>query len=151
MVVEVGQAGHLHVVARLERHLGFGVEIERLPTASYQRQFKQVCQRPLTTQGQRAAAHAAHGLGEWHTQGVPVEVEFARFELVMLAMIRRGLSCDGVGRGFDITLSPMAADHIRPAIAIPLDLLNRSLSAERAPAAHAMSRLVLVPPGPAAQ
>ena len=69
----------------------------------------------------------------------------------MLAMIRRGLGCDGVGWGFDVTLSPMAADHVRPTVAIPLDLLDRSLSAERAPAAHTMSRLVLVPPGPAAQ
>lgn len=103
----------------IECHPGFRRLNERLPTASHQRQFKQVCQRPLTTQGQRAVAHAAQELVNG-TQGVPVGGR--------VRSIRKP-SCRLRSRRGPVAMAPRQADmgrfpggrrpRPRPATAIP--------------------------------
>ena len=151
VVVVVRQTGHRLVGLRIERHTGLGVEVERLPATGHQRQVEGVAQRPLSDQPQAAAADRTHLRVERHAQRIPVRAERVGVELVVLVVGRRGDGLDGVLRRVDVAFAAVTADHVRPAVLVPFDLLDRGLAAERAPAARVGERLGLVVPRAAAQ
>ena len=83
---------------------------------------------------------------ERDAQCVPFHVERRPRKIIATRVICRRICWDGITRCLDFQLSTMSTDKSRPAFVIPLHLLDRCLTPERAPATRIPGRFCIMIP-----